>query len=61
MRTKPMSAHGSPLAPSRLSTLFTFHRSGRSLESDSSSHSIGVATGAPGRGRTAYGGIAVCA
>ena len=39
----------------------TFQRSGRSLESDSSSQSIGVATGAPGRARTAYGGTAVCA
>ena len=39
----------------------TVQRSALSLESDSSSHVIGVATGAPGKGRTAYGGTAVWA
>ena len=56
-----MSAQGSPFALSRRVMLPTFQRSGRSLESDSSSQSMGVATGAPGRARTAYGGTAVCA
>jgi hypothetical protein len=53
-----MSRHGSPERPSRRNRLRTEKRVG--LMRPSSSHLTGVATGAPGRARTAYGGTAVC-
>ncbi len=52
-------ARGSPTSRRRSPMFSMFHRSGRSAGSSSSSHVIGVDTGAPGRGRRLNGATRV--
>jgi hypothetical protein len=58
---RDMSVRGSRCPASRLGRSRIVNRSARTPRVSSSSHSSGVATGAPVRARTEYGATAVCA
>ncbi len=59
MPARPIPFHASPSDSRRSAAVRIVQRSGFSFESESSSHSIGIATGARGFARTPYGRDAV--